>query len=88
VSKSEGFLDDAGLLWFSQRDTFDSAGVVIAKQTFEYDDAKKIMVSSVSQLDPKTGQVLNTYKQDMPYTPPEEPEEDEDADDGGGAEAK
>jgi hypothetical protein len=89
VSQSKGFLDEAGLLWFTERDTFDSEGKVIARQSFAYDDARMVMVSTVSQIDPATGQVLSTNKQEMPYTPPEEPDdEDEEDEEGEGDEAE
>ena len=85
VSKSTGFLDGAGLLWFSNRETYDSEGKIIARQAYTYDDAAKVMHSSVEQLDPVTGAVIQTFKQDMPYTPVEEPDEDEEEDEEGDA---
>ena len=88
VSKSTGFLDDQGLLWFTTRETYDSKGKIIARQSYTYDDQAKLMHSSVEQLDPETGQVINTYKQDIPYTPPVDPEDEGEAaeDAGNGAE--
>jgi hypothetical protein len=38
---SKGFIDDGGLLWFSERETFDGDGQVVARQAFEYDDARR-----------------------------------------------
>ena len=78
VSRSKGFIDDGGLLWFSERETFDGDGQVVARQAFEYDDARKVAVSTVTQVDPKTGKVLSTQKQEEPYSPPEEPDDEDD----------
>lgn len=74
VSKSTGFLDPDGLLWFAERETYDSNGKVIARQSFKYNDEAKVMTSLVQQLDAETGAVLNTHTMDMPYTPPEQPD--------------
>jgi hypothetical protein len=78
VSRSKGFIDEAGMLWFSERETFDGDGKVVARQTFEYDDARKVAVSSITQIDPETGKSISTQKQEEPYTPPPEPEDEED----------
>lgn len=74
VSKSNGFLDAQGLLWFTDRETYDSNGTVLTRQTFTYDDNAKKMATTVQQLDPKTGAVIHTSTQETPYTPPEEAE--------------
>ena len=74
VSKSTGFLDTQGLLWFTDRETYDSKGTILTRQTFSYDDNAKKMSTTVQQLDPKTGAVIHTTTQHTPYTPPEEPE--------------
>lgn len=74
VSKSNGFLDAQGLLWFTDRETYDSKGAVLTRQTFTYDDDAKKMTTTVQQLDPKTGAVINDTKQDTPYAPQAEAE--------------
>jgi hypothetical protein len=77
VSRSKGFIDNGGLLWFTERETFDSEGNVVARQTFDYDDSAKIARSTVTQLDPKSGKVLSSQKQEEAYTPPTEPDDEE-----------
>ena len=78
VAKSTGFLDEQGLLWFDERETYDSEGRVIARQAFEYDDEKQQMTSTVVQLDPDTGETLKTHRQEMPYTPSDDGWDDDD----------
>jgi len=86
VSKSLGFLDAQGLLWFSDRETYDSKGAVLARQTFTYDDTAKKMTAKVEQIDPKTGAVVHSNTDETPYTPPPQPADDEeDGDDEGGS---
>jgi hypothetical protein len=79
VGKSTGWVDEQGMLWFDDRETYDSKGQVIATQKLSYDDDSKTMTSVIEQVDPKTDKVIATSKQDIPYTPPEEPDEDDDA---------
>jgi hypothetical protein len=82
VSKSTGFLDGDGLLWFTNRETFDAAGKVVARHSYEYDDEKKSMVSTLQQIDPATGEIVNTAQQEIPYTPPEDIEDEEEEEEG------
>lgn len=69
ISESLGFLDDDGLFWYRERFTFDSNGAVMARQTFEYDDEKRVMTSVLEHLDLETGEVLQSTKTELPYTP-------------------
>ncbi len=78
VQESKGFLDEQGLLWFTERATYDSQERVIARQKLSYDNDKQIMTSNFEQIDPETGEVVKTTKRDMPYAPPESPDEEED----------
>ena len=85
ITQSDGFLDDEGLLWYTKRVSYDSEGVVIVEQTFEYDDDAEVMKSTMQHLDAETGEVIEEHVGDIPYSPPADPKEDkwfDDDDDG------
>lgn len=92
VTEQFGFRDDAGLLWYDERSTLNSDGVVIVRQKLTYDDEAKVMHSVVEHIDPADGEILKNYETDIPYVAPEDPEFDEDeeeeeeAEDGEGEE--
>jgi hypothetical protein len=79
IQRSEGFLDDDGLIWYRDRLSYDQKGRVIARQHFEYDDAKKIMHSRIDHIDPDNGTVIKSIEQDIPYTPPQADDDQDDA---------
>jgi len=89
VSQSDGFLDQEGLLWYTQRVTYDGDGRVVARQQFEYDDARLVMISELEHIDPETNEVVRRHRAELPYAPVEDDEEDEEEDAkddaGGGA---
>ncbi len=78
VSQSDGFLDQDGLLWYTQRATYDGDGRVVARQKFEYDDARLVMISELEHIDPETGEVVRRHRAELPYAPVEDDEDDED----------
>jgi hypothetical protein len=65
-----------GCSGFPSATTFDSAGCRNRPADLRVRRRQKNDGVECLALDPKTGQVLNTYKQEMPYTPPEEPEDE------------
>jgi len=69
ITKSTGFLDSDGMLWYSERINYDANGDVTVRQKFQYDDQKKIMTSVLEHVDPKTGEVVKTTTQEIPYAP-------------------
>jgi len=71
ITKSTGFLDGDGMLWYSERVNYDANGNVTVRQTFQYDDEKQIMTSVLEHLDPETGEVVKTTTQEIPYAPSE-----------------
>ncbi len=85
VAKATGFIDDDGLLWFTERETYDADGDVIARQSFVYHDDTETMTSTVEQYDGDTGELLRKHVQDMPYRPADD--DDEDEEDEGGSQA-
>jgi len=78
VQRTEGFLDDDGLLWYRDRLNYDPQGRVVARQHFEYDDEKQVMHSRLDHLDPDNGAVIKSIEQDIPYTPPKSDDDDDD----------
>jgi len=80
VSQSDGFLDDDGLLWYTRRVSYDSEGIVVVEQTFEYDDEAQVMKSTMRQIDAETNEVIEEHVQDVPYAPPVDPEDEDDED--------
>jgi hypothetical protein len=85
ITKSIGFLDADGMLWYSERINYDADGNVTVRQTFKYDDDKKIMTSMVEHLDPETGEVVKTTTQDIPYEPSDTEKKALEEDGGDGA---
>jgi hypothetical protein len=82
ISQSTGFLDDDGLLWYRDRISYDANGAVVVRQKFTYDDERKVMQSTLEHIDPADGSVVKTVSDEVPYTPPAQPDdEDIDADD-------
>jgi hypothetical protein len=57
------------MLWYSERINYDANGDVTVRQKFQYDDQKKIMTSVLEHVDPKTGEVVKTTTQEIPYAP-------------------
>lgn len=89
INKTYGFRDEDGLLWYEERFTYNPDGRVVVRQTFDYDDGKQIMTSTIEYLDPEDGDVLKKATSEIPYAPPDDEEdwEDEDEDEDEGAEA-
>jgi hypothetical protein len=86
VSKSTGFLDAKGLLWVTERESYDSNGTVVTRQHFTFDDQAMKMTGIVEELDPKTGAVIRTGKMEEAYKPgppPDEPQDEEGEEDDG-----
>ena len=85
ISRSTGFVDDNGLYWYEERFTYHFNGNAIAHQLLRYDDDRKVMLSTLEQLDPETGEVVRTHETEIPYTPvddgPDDWDDDEDEDD-------
>ena len=80
-ARSEGRVDDQGLLWYSERVSYDGNGNIVMRQTFEYDDDAEIITTKLSHIDPENGEVIKTTTQELPYTPPDDEEDDDDEDD-------
>ncbi|MFP6626048.1 MAG: hypothetical protein VCA74_03180 [Deltaproteobacteria bacterium] len=70
MQKSSGFLDEEGLLWYLTRETVDVDGAVFVRQTFTYDNERRVMTSHFRDLDPETGEVLSSTVTEIPYSPP------------------
>ena len=81
LTEQFGFVDDGGLFWYDERSTFDSDGVVVVRQTLEYDDEAEIMHSKVVHIDPVDGEVVKTYEVDLPYAPSGHDDDFDDFDD-------
>lgn len=81
ISESSGFLDADDLLWYSERVSYDANGEVVVRQKFNYDDDKKLMISTLEHIDPVEHKVVKTETQEIPYTPAAD-EENEDDDKG------
>jgi hypothetical protein len=80
ISESSGFLDGDGLLWYSERVSYDANGEVVVRQKFTYDEKREIMTSIVDHIDPVDQKVVKTESQEIPYTPtPEEVAEGDEA---------
>ena len=77
VTEQFGFVDEAGLLWYDERSTLNSDGVVIVRQTLTYDDKTASMHSKVEHFDPADGEVVKSYETDLPYAAPDDEDEDE-----------
>ena len=76
VSSSVGFLDEEGLLWYTERWSYDFDGKTVSHQSLEYDDEREIQISVLELLDPETQEVVQTIEADIPYRPVEDDEED------------
>ena len=76
-ARSTGRVDDAGLLWYDERRSYDGNGNVTMRQTFVYDDENQMIRTTLEQVDPEDGEVIKTTTQDMPYAPTEEELEDD-----------
>ena len=81
ISQSTGFLDSDGLLWYRDRISYDANGAVVVRQKFAYDDTRKVMQSTLEHIDPADGSVVKTVSDEVPYTPPVQPDDEEGADD-------
>jgi hypothetical protein len=69
IQDSKGFLDADGLLWYTERVSYDASGAVTVRQKFEYDEQAKTMKSILDHIDPATGEVVKTSTQEIPYAP-------------------
>ena len=78
ISQSTGFLDADGLLWYRDRISYDANGAVVVRQKFTYDDERKVMQSTLEHIDPADGSVVKTVSDEVPYTPPVQPDDEED----------
>jgi len=72
ITQSTGFLDKEGLLWYTERVSYDANGDITVRQKFEYDDEAKIMKSVLDHIDPESGEVVKTFTRETPYVPTEE----------------
>jgi len=80
ISRSTGFVDDGGLYWYDERFTYHFNGNPIARQSLRYDDERKVMLSTLEQLDPETGEIVRKHETEIPYTPVDEGDDDWDDD--------
>jgi hypothetical protein len=82
VTKQFGFKDEAGLLWWDERSTLNSDGVVVVRQVITYDEDKELIFSTVDYYDPADGEIVKTYNTEHPYNPDDtgDGEEEEDSD--------
>jgi len=71
-ARSTGRVDEAGLLWYDERRSYDGNGNVTMRQTFVYDDEDQMIRTTLEQIDPEDGEVIKTTTQDMPYAPAED----------------
>lgn len=71
LSKATGFLDSEGMLWYTERTEYGPNGDIRGRDKYEYDDEKQIMKVRWEVLDPKTGEVVTSKTQEMPYAPSE-----------------
>jgi hypothetical protein len=69
ITASKGFVDADGLLWYTERVSYDANGDVTVRQKFQYDDQAKVMKSVLDHIDPATGEVAKNITQDIPYAP-------------------
>jgi hypothetical protein len=69
ITESKGFLDAQGMLWYTERVSYDANGDVTVRQKFAYDDQAKVMKSVLDHIDPTTGEVVKTVAQEIPYAP-------------------
>ena len=74
---STGFADEEGLLWYEERSSYDSQGRVIARQIFAYDDESMIITSTLEEVDPENGEVIESRVSELPYVPPQDDEFEE-----------
>lgn len=72
ITQSTGFLDKDGLLWYTERVSYDANGDITVRQKFEYNDEAKIAKSVLNHIDPESGEVVKTFTQETPYAPTEE----------------
>ena len=77
-ARSTGRVDDAGLLWYDERRSYDGNGNVTMRQTFVYDDEDQMIRTTLEQVDPEDGEVIKTTTQDMPYAPAEGEDSEDD----------
>jgi hypothetical protein len=69
ITESKGFVDAEGLLWYTERVSYDANGDVTVRQKFQYDDQAKVMKSVLDHVDPATGEVAKSITQEIPYAP-------------------
>jgi hypothetical protein len=91
ITESKGFVDAEGLLWYTERVSYDANGDVTVRQKFQYDDQAKVMTSVLDHIDPATGEVAKSITQEIPYAPTDSEkdemfEENSEGEDGGDAE--
>ena len=77
-ARSTGRVDEAGLLWYDERRSYDGNGNVTMRQTFVYDDEDQMIRTTLEQIDPEDGEVIKTTTQDIPYAPAEDEESEDD----------
>jgi len=77
-ARSTGRVDEAGLLWYDERRSYDGNGNVTMRQTFVYDDEDQMIRTTLEQIDPEDGEVIKTTTQDMPYAPAEDEASEDD----------
>jgi hypothetical protein len=77
-ARSTGRVDEAGLLWYDERRSYDGNGNVTMRQTFVYDDEDQMIRTTLEQIDPEDGEVIKTTTQDMPYAPTEDEASEDD----------
>lgn len=69
ITESKGFVDTEGLLWYTERVSYDANGDITVRQKFQYDDQAKVMKSVLDHIDPATGEVVKSITQDIPFAP-------------------
>lgn len=87
ITQSTGFLDKDGLLWYSERVSYDANGDITVRQKFEYDDEAKVVKSVLNHIDPESGEVVKTFTRETPYAPTEEEKAEMFEDDSEGEQA-
>jgi len=79
INSSKGFIAKDGAYRFTERETMNQAGKVVAHQSFTYDDKQKPINVITQDIDAGTGEVIRTLESDLTkhIKPPEEEDNDD-----------
>lgn len=77
INYSKGFIAKDGSYRFTERETMNQAGKIVARQSFTYDENKRAIKSVTQDIDPDTGEVIRTLESDLTKHVKPPAEEDE-----------